>query len=78
MSTADTKKQLALDAVTWIPVAFFSIIEAGDANDLCQLWVNPLGETKWEKVQTRNIREMTRVYKDCTVFGDDSDSGPDY
>lgn len=68
----NAKDMLEIDAHTWVPVAFFSMIEKDDGTtELCQLWVNPLGNCDWRKIETRNIKEMTRVYAECTTFEPD-------
>jgi len=71
------KEQLLQDTQTWCPVAFFSWFVEKDGPVLHQLWVSVLGNTKWEPVETRDIKEMSRVYAECQVFGGGDDGGPD-
>jgi hypothetical protein len=62
-------EQAQEDAQTWVPVAFFTFVEQeGKEPQLCQLWASVLGQTEWREVKTRNLKEMGRVFDECTVF----------
>ena len=64
--------QIKKDTETWVPVAFFSYFIENGEPILHQLWCSALGNTRWEKIETRDIREMTRVYAECQVYGDNT------
>jgi hypothetical protein len=70
MSDAPVIEQIKKDGDTWVPVAFFSYFEENGKQVLHQLWASVLGNTKWEPVEVRNIKEMSRVYAECQVYGD--------
>jgi hypothetical protein len=80
MINPETIMQVKKDGETWVPVAFFSYfvekvvhnhlgIEM-DEPVLHQLWVSVLGNTRWERIETRNIKEMTSAYRECQAFSE--------
>ena len=69
----ETIEQVRKDGDTWVPVAFFSYFVENEVPVLHQMWVSVLGQTRWEKIETRNIEEQTRAYRQCQVFPADTD-----
>jgi hypothetical protein len=74
----DTKKnqiiaQVKKDGETWVPVAFFSYFVEDEEPVLHQLWVSVLGNTRWERIETRDIKEMTSAYRECQAFSESDD-----
>jgi hypothetical protein len=65
----ETITQVKKDGDTWVPVAFFSYFVESKGPVLHQLWVSVLGNTRWEPVETRDIKEMTSAYRECQAFG---------